>query len=227
MEGQVQLVNAARTPVLGRHTRTGRGHDASLVLALAVCRVVLHAKVVADLMRHCRGHHRHNLAVVHRDTARELVRADGSLQCLAHDPSVKLFPRQQLGVVVGEHLDEGLAAVVQEVLQRLVAIAGQLHLVLLAPDHHADEGDEDVQWRVDGVDDVRYRLAVVVHAPQTVVHRLVDLVVDDQHQLNVGRVSVRVEWAAHLIALPSRSLVLETDQLMNENGQFRKMANLL
>lgn len=85
----------------------------------------------------------------------------------------------------------------QKVLQRFISVTGQLHLVLFAPHDNANQRDEDVQWGVDCVDDVRYCFAVIVHSSQTVVHRLVEFIVHDQDEFHVGRVSVCVEWTSY------------------------------
>lgn len=159
---------------------------------------MLHAEVVANLVRYGRRHDGHDLTVVHGNATRKLVRANRTLQRLTHDPAVELLARQQLRVVVGERFDEGLPTVVEEILQRFVAVTGQLHLVVLAPHDDADQGDEDVQRRVHRINDIRYRLAVVVDASQAAVHRLVQLVVHDQDQLHERRVPVRIVWASDL-----------------------------
>lgn len=144
VEGEVELVDAAGTPVSWSHRRAGRRHDAAVVGAGAVLGVVFHPEVVAHLVGYCRGHDSNNLVVVHRDTARELVSADRPLQRLSHHAAVENFAGQQLCIVVWVVLHEILLAVVQEASQRLVAVGREISEILLRPDDNAQQCDKYV-----------------------------------------------------------------------------------
>ena len=78
LEGQGEVLEAAGGPEVRLHGGGGGRHDAPLLWALAVVRVVLHAKVVPHLVGHGGGHETDDLAVPHAHPARELVGADGT-----------------------------------------------------------------------------------------------------------------------------------------------------
>ena len=56
--------------------------------------------------------------------------------------------REQLGVVVGHRRHQLLSSVVQEAGERGVPVLRECDLVKLCPHLHTDQGDEDVQRRV-------------------------------------------------------------------------------
>lgn len=62
--------------------------------------------------------------------------------------SVSAHLRQQLGVIIGNVLNQLLPAVTQEIRQRGVAVWRECYLVRLRPHLHADQGDEYVQRHI-------------------------------------------------------------------------------
>jgi hypothetical protein len=179
-----------------RRFKRGRSrcHDAPVVRTLTVLRVVLHPKVVPHLVRDSGGHEADYVAVPHVDAPRELVSAHGALQGLAHDAPVKLDAGQQLGVVVGVVLDQALPPVVQEVCERVVAFGGERDLVVIRPHDDANEGDVDVEGRVERVHNVGDVLADAVDALEVAVVIAIFLVVHNQEELHITRAAVRVPW---------------------------------
>lgn len=148
-EGNGQLIDAAAAPAHRHHSRAGGGHHALLVGADAVAGVVLHAEVVSHLVSHGGGNDGQHLAVQHAHAARVGVRADGTLQGFAHHAALERLLGQQLRIVVGMLQHQLGAAIVQEIVQRDVAVDGELNLVRLVPDNHAHQCNKDVQRLVE------------------------------------------------------------------------------
>lgn len=136
--------------------------------------------------------------MVGRHAAGEFVSAYRTFQRFPHHAFAELLAGDQVCVVVRYVGEQRLPPVAQEVVQGLVAVLHQLYLVALAPHHHAHQGDEDVQWRVYGVDDVGDVLELVVDRLQALAVGLELAVVGDEHQLHVAGQLVRVVRTPHL-----------------------------
>lgn len=111
--------------------------------------IVLHAKVVPHLVGHCCGHHCRVRTVLHAHSAGVLVRADGTLQGLAHHTAGEVLLGQQLGIIVRMIQHQLGATVVQKISQCQVAVAGELDFVALVPNHHTHQRHKYIQWDIE------------------------------------------------------------------------------
>lgn len=148
MERTVQLIDAARAPMQRHFRRGGRRHDATLHGACALVLVVLHAKVVAHLVRNRCGHHAHHRTVVLRNANGRLVRAHFALVRFADDVVFEFLARQQMRIVVGMLSHQLGAPVVGEGAQRRFALERDLDFVLFVPHNDAGERNKYVERHV-------------------------------------------------------------------------------
>lgn len=149
MKGPIQLVHAARAPVQ-RHLRGRCGrHNTPVHRALTILVVVLHAKVVAHLVRNGRGHHANDHTVVLRNADGRLVRAHLALVRFADNVVLELAARQQVRIVVGVLAYQLRAPVLGELTQRRLALERDRYGVLLVPHDNAGEGNEDIERHVE------------------------------------------------------------------------------
>ena len=211
LEGQSEVLEAAGGPEVRLYGGGGGRHNAPLLRALTVVRVVLHTKVVSHLVSHGGGHEADDLAVPHAYPARELVGADGTFQGFTYHSLVELNTREELGIVVGMLLDQTFSAVVQEVGQRYITVRAQCDLVIIAPDHHADQRDVDVERGVERVGNICHVLALAVHLFE-VAAILVELaVVDHDDELDVAGPLVCVPRTLHVDLWGGQAVVQASD----------------
>lgn len=183
VERQRQLIYTTATPVLQRPSRHGRRHDALLVLALALpVLVVLHVEAVAHLVGQ-RPRLDSDVVRVDDDHGSGIVAGAHSTELRLTDHVIgEVDPGQQLGVVVRVASQQLLPAVLEEIVQRIVGPFRHLDVIVLVPDHHSGQGDEDVQLVEDHIDMIHNISAVTVHGPDVRLKVPVERVVHDQDQ---------------------------------------------
>lgn len=220
-ESNGQLIDAAAAPVHRYHSRAGGSHHTLLVRTVAIVGVMFHAEIVTHLMGHCRGHHGQHLTVLHADATGVLIRANGPLKRLAHNAASEGLLGQQLSIVVGMVHNQLCAAIVEEIAQRDISIAGELNLVRFIPNDDAHKRHKDVQWHIEleldgngtilvdqlkqvhlfcatyGIYNVGQILTVLMHSLVILPKMLVHFVVHHNDQLHIAGIFVGIVWTTY------------------------------
>ena len=118
-----------------------------------------------------------------------------TFQRLSHNPLIKLYPRQQLGIVIRMLLDQPLPPVVQEICERCIRISTECYLIIFTPDYHTHQSYVDVERGVQGIGYVGYIFTLSIHFVQVLVVLLKLAVVHNNYELHVARAFVGVPRA--------------------------------